>query len=197
MGRYTEADRERVRQLDAQGVGYTHIARELGIPGTTVFRWLHPEYAEKSRRAALRAKKRRTGVCDRCGGQTKLNDGRHGSETHENGASRICVSCLRATQHEARYWTRKTIIQRLRQVATFLGRTPTSTDSLICYGAKSLGLTDERMAEAQAIPKHLRLPHTAMVAREFGSWVAATDAAGLPRAPRGRYRGRTRERLAA
>lgn len=80
-----------VEALRAQGLGYVRIGRELGIGATSVRRLLDPEFAERQRRMSHDAKRRRVGVCERCGAETRYN----GKTTR--GPSSLCKFCGEAT----------------------------------------------------------------------------------------------------
>ena len=67
--------------------GYKRVASELGIATTSVRRYVNPSFDERSRKDSRAAKQRRTGVCARCGGETRYN----GRTT--NGASSLCKTC--------------------------------------------------------------------------------------------------------
>lgn len=71
-------------------VGYKRVGKMLGVSPSTVRRWVDPDVAEQHRVAAREAKRRRVGVCEQCGGETRY--GGHAP----NGVSRICFTC--ATQ---------------------------------------------------------------------------------------------------
>lgn len=78
---------QRARDLYVPGiVGYKSVAKILGVSETTVRRWLNPAVAEASRQRSAAAKRRRTGTCERCGGETRYNG-------HTAGVSRICDAC--------------------------------------------------------------------------------------------------------
>lgn len=65
----------RAEQLRDSGLGVSAVARELGVPKTTVRRWTDPAYADRLRRLSRDAKRCRTGVCIVCAGKTRLAKG--------------------------------------------------------------------------------------------------------------------------
>jgi transposase-like protein len=91
---YPPAMRIRAVELAATGLGHKEVAKKLGVPYATVGRWLHPEWAAKERASSREAKRRRTGVCLSCGGETRYN-GRT-----VNGPSARCASCARSALGE-------------------------------------------------------------------------------------------------
>ena len=79
---------EQVRALYVRGVfGYRRVAQELGTSHTTVRRLLDPDFRERQLRLAREYKRRRRGMCEDCGTETRYN-GRS-----VNGPSRYCLTC--------------------------------------------------------------------------------------------------------
>lgn len=77
---------EQVEQLRAEGLTVQQIGKRLGMSRSTVYRILHPEYAERDRRNA-RAYKRELGeTCAACGAPTKYNG-------HRGTVSERCFRC--------------------------------------------------------------------------------------------------------
>ena len=69
-----------------EGIGYSRISKRLGVPATTVARWIRPDYAEAGRVEARERKRRMTGICEDCGGVTRYNG-------HGERVSRRCAAC--------------------------------------------------------------------------------------------------------
>lgn len=86
VDRYTDADRALVARLAAAGWGPTRISRETGIRYATVYRWTHPEYADRTRRSSRDSKRRLRGRCA-CGAETGYH-GRDGKRVSDR-----CRSC--------------------------------------------------------------------------------------------------------
>jgi hypothetical protein len=85
------------------------IAKELGIPPTTIHRWIYPKYAEAQRRWSREAKQQRRIPCPGCGKLIWYT-------------SKTCTSC-----HEHRYWTEERIIAALQAWAAEHGEPPTAS----------------------------------------------------------------------
>lgn len=113
-----------IRSLYRPGAfGYRQVAARTGVSRTTVKRVIHPERAERDRQLSREAKRRRTGVCVRCGRETRYN-GKRGN----NGPSEICTSCAREDALASRRWTREAIIEAMQRWALENGRPPTAYD---------------------------------------------------------------------
>jgi len=97
MGRTVPRNDEaarRARELYVPRVfGYKAVARELGISVTSVRRYVDDNFHQRMLADSREAKKRRTGVCERCGGETRYN----GRTT--NGPSPICDTCAHTFTH--------------------------------------------------------------------------------------------------
>lgn len=134
-----------------------------------------PEYAQRSRELSLAAKRRRRGVCEKCGGATKYNG-------HTvNGASRICAKCSAQANHDERHWTQTTIIRAFGRFLQETGRVPRAADAMGPCESLVLSLSGRRIRELEMVRElGLVLPRPAAVRREFGSWSAALEAAGMP-----------------
>lgn len=85
-----DARAEAVRLRSQEGLGCKRIARLLGVSPSTVRRWTNPEYAERQLRLSREAKRRRRGVCERCGGETRYSGGRNSSGTP---VATLCARC--------------------------------------------------------------------------------------------------------
>lgn len=75
------------RELHRQGLGYTLIARELGISRTTARRYVQPGTWERHREQSRRNKQKRRGACRNCGAETRYNG------KTVNGPSELCLPC--------------------------------------------------------------------------------------------------------
>ena len=81
-----------------------------------------PSYAQRSREQSLAAKRRRKGVCERCGGVTRYNG-------HGSGTSRVCAGCNAQLNRDARRWTTETIVRAFRRFHAETGRVPRALDA--------------------------------------------------------------------
>ena len=79
--------RELALELRAEGLSYLRIGRALGVSTSTARRWTRPGYADHSRAVSREAKRRRRGVCEVCGAETRYN-GHRGI-----GVSAQCIRC--------------------------------------------------------------------------------------------------------
>lgn len=78
----------RARKLYVPGVfGIRRVARELGISETSVRRYVDEGFRARNLADSREAKKRRTGICEICGGETRYN-GHAGRPVSE-----ICAAC--------------------------------------------------------------------------------------------------------
>lgn len=155
---------ERAKALYVPGVfGAKRISDELGVPESTIRRWVNPEVAERGRAASRRAKERYRGVCETCGGAT-WGDGPGRGRTE-------CNSCKAARMHETRHWTQARVIEAIRRYAAEHGRPPTAREWI--HGSHGIE-TDG-------------YPNAVLVQREFGSWAAGIEASGFPRPAIGVY----------
>jgi hypothetical protein len=105
---------------------------------------------------ARERKARYRGTCERCGTRT---DGSCGP----GKAPTVCGACFTAEQHATRQWTREAVVEAIRDWAQRHGQQP---------GVK-VALSRKRDG----------LPPYSIVAREFGSWNAAIEAAGFKPVP--------------
>lgn len=114
---------EQARELYVPGiVGYKQVAKLLGVSQTTVRRWLDPEMAERNRVSSREAKRRRSGTCRRCGGETRY------SGNAGKGVSDLCEACAHEEQRESRGWTREAVVDAIQRWAVEHGRPPSATD---------------------------------------------------------------------
>lgn len=161
---YDDAIIERAKELYVPGVfGAKRIADELGVPKSTILRWVNPDAAERGRASSRRVKESYRGVCATCGAST-WGDGPGRGRTE-------CNACQAARIHEARYWTQARVIEAIQRYAAEHGRPPSARDWLLgSHGIETDGY-----------------PNAVLVQREFGSWAAGIEAAGFPRPPIGAY----------
>jgi hypothetical protein len=110
------------------------------------------------------------GTCIDCGASTNGSDG-------PGKASERCQSCRTAYDKAQAKWTRERIIQAIQQWATVYGAPPAATDWNVAH-ARALGLHD-RVARYQATDRAVDHPAHSTVQDVFGSWSAATVAAGF------------------
>lgn len=171
--------------LRASGFSIRQIAEATGWSRTYVRDLFYDPTGAKARAR----KDSYRGRCEECGGPTDGSEGRA-------KAPKICARCIAIRQHEERQWTRETIAEALRVAARVLGRTPVSQDTIRAPSLR-VKLSPERVAECERVDQLrdrglLILPPYNTVRREFGSWAAACDAAGLPQPPTGgaAHRGR-------
>lgn len=68
----------------------------FGVSHSTVRRIVDPEFAQRDRALSAAAKRRRRGVCERCGGETRYA----GNGTTANGCARLCEACGKETAKE-------------------------------------------------------------------------------------------------
>src|SRR3990172_857896 len=113
----------RARELYVPGVvGYQRVGKMLGLDRTTVRRWVNPEAAEKDRQYSREAKRRRTGICKDCGGQTPYH-GKRGKTVSD-----LCRACSLERDLASKVWTREAIIEAIHRWAREHGRPPSVTE---------------------------------------------------------------------
>ncbi len=133
------------------------------------------EAYQRSLEASRLAKRRRRGSCARCGGETRYN----GRTT--NGPSDLCSACSHLRQHEERSWTRELIIRAFRRFQAETGRHPRVSDKMGLCESQVLRFSGARIREFEQVEDlGLVLPPSQFVRREFGSWAAGLEAAGMP-----------------
>lgn len=168
------------RLREEEGLLQRQVAERLGVSVSYAGALLTDP--DRSKEAA-----RRDSYREPCPGCGKPMDGSNGRGPD---APRLCADCMAAAQHDERYWTRERIVAAFQEFARRTGRGPATTDSTLTSPSVSRKLTDERLEDGAAA--RWLVPHPAMVAREFGSWAAALEAAGLPPNPTGGAARRTR-----
>lgn len=121
---YPPEVRQQALELHEQGMAHKQISLQLGIPHATVFRWLNPDYAEKSRIKSRELKQKKyRGTCIDCGASTSYR-GKSGRRS-----ARRCVTCQTAHQRQTKTWTRERVVAAIRYWAeTHDGVPPKSTD---------------------------------------------------------------------
>lgn len=92
--------RLKTESLHAAGVAIRAIATALDLSYSTVYRWLNQEYAGRRRRLSREAKRRRTGVCARCGAVARYAGGRRRLPIGRSRSTRRSWS--RRSQHDPR-----------------------------------------------------------------------------------------------
>lgn len=161
---YPQRVRLQAEMLRAAGHSDGAIARELGVPRSTVQRWFDPDCLTKQRERF----KRYSGTCVDCGARTSGCNGRE-------KAPERCYPCTTAF---LKTWTREAIIAAIRLFVHRYGRIPSAVDWNTTY-ARNAGhpeLAERFYADGD-------YPQTGIVQREFGSWNAGIAAAGFT--PRG------------
>jgi hypothetical protein len=113
---YPPEAHEDVAELRALGWGARRISAHLGIPSTTVFRWLNPDYESRGRERSRRRKQKIVGVCVDCGGETRYA-GKNGRQS-----SLRCAACAARHQRKNRVWTQEAITEAVRWAYGELGR---------------------------------------------------------------------------
>ena len=133
-----------------------------------------PEYAERQRELSRAAKRRRIGVCERCGGETRYNG------VTNNGPSTVCGACIAEQNHAERRWTKETIVRAFIRFRDETGRTPRCADVQGLSESQVLKFSGRRIREIEQVRElGLVLPSPGAVRREYGNWAAALVAAGL------------------
>lgn len=122
---YPEELQEQARALYVPGVfGINRVSRKLGVPRSTIRRWVNPQFAERSRVLSRNYKRTLRGTCSECGGETGYN----GHDQQQ--VSTICVTCSRARQHDERRWTRENVIAAIQLFHSRNGHPPSARDWL-------------------------------------------------------------------
>jgi hypothetical protein len=161
-------------QPGVNGHGIKAVAKQLGISANSVRRYVDPAYAERQRRLSREAKQRRTGICRECGGETRYNGHR------VNGPSSLCSTCLHRLQHEAKLWTRETVIAAIQEWEQEHGRPPSANDWLHSD-------PEQHWPNRGSVYRSGNHPGS-----PFQNWADAIEAAGFPR-PRMTFHGRKGE----
>jgi transposase len=164
-----------IRALVADGWTHRQVAEELCISANSVKNLLYDPDGAKQR-----ARRRRyQGKCEVCGKPTDGSNGRA-------AAPKLCAAHSLEKQHEERQWTRSRIIASFWAFEAIMGRQPTAGDILGSAPSYQAHYSTCRVAEiGRARVRGAVLPHPGFVYREFGSWAAALEAAGMSPNPRG------------
>ena len=109
--RYPDKTRKLVEHLYKQGCGARQIGAMLGIPATTIYRWTHPDYNQRSLAIGRRYKERQRRRCATCGASIWMS-------------STLCFRCAKQKQKDEKRWTREAIIQAIQQWADKHGQPP-------------------------------------------------------------------------
>jgi AcrR family transcriptional regulator len=142
---------------DVEDLSIRQIADRLGRSPATVKAYFYDPTGEKAR--AVKA--RYVGVCRGCGAYTQPRNGK-------GDAYAYCKACHPgATQ---RRWTRERVLAAMREWRDRHGRLPSSYDWSTTHARRRGGVALERLAQGD-------WPAASVVARLFGSWVAARAAA--------------------
>jgi hypothetical protein len=180
---YSDSTMRKAADMRASGYTYPEISRRTGVPVRTIRRWVNPDH-EVELLSNRESKRRRTGVCQQCGGVTK-HSGQATARTHPNGASLTCRICNNknsgARLHHRLVWTPEHIVETLRAAAIQLGRSPTCADTQIQHRYPSVLIRNSHQRIAEVGVLSVELPPTNSVRIAFGGWGEALDAAELQR----------------
>ena len=153
------------QRLRGEGLLLREIAERMGVSLSTAGDWL----SDPDRTKAKARRVKYAQPCVDCGNPT---DGSGGYKVRRER----CGECNRRHRHENRRWTREAIIEALQRFKLVVGRSPRAAD-LNPWLAERAGLSDA--PERRARWDEGWLPHCVVVQREFGSFNAAVEAAGL------------------
>ena len=159
--------------------GYKRVGKRLGVGGTTIKRWLDPDYNERHLRLSREAKRRRQGICEDCGGPTRYGGGPCRGREHRPIISKLCAACSLKRDLASKVWTREAIIEAIQRWAKEYGRPPSAID------------WKRRGENHPASSNVYRSKHRSARHNAFASWAEAIEAAGFERPENG---GRYRER---
>lgn len=171
----------RAQELRAQGLLVREIAEEMGVAIQSVSAWLN----DPDRSKEIARKKTYAGTCEDCGAATT------GTASGLDRAPRWCKDCGNRHSSETRtVWTRELVIARIHEWAERYGDAPAFLDWQPWEVRHRVEIGE---APAHALIRAARFedagnywPWGNHVARVFGSWNAAIEAAGFaPRAAHG------------
>lgn len=111
MSHWTAAQKIRALELRREGLLIREIVAIVGVPKSTVTRWVTPSFEERQRKLARKRKYSKGKLCKRC--RRKIS----------NNAT-LCRKCVALKQHENRPWTREKVIAALQLWAADNGRAP-------------------------------------------------------------------------
>lgn len=138
--------------------GYISVGKELGLAPTTVRHLVNPDARERDRILSNEAKRRRTGVCQVCGGPTRY----HG---HGKTVGDLCHDCqvkTRLNSEDAlakrRKGTDEELLDAIRNWHELHGEIPLLRDWT---------------------PKIEGWPSSRLIQLRFGTWNAAIEKAGF------------------
>lgn len=177
MKAYSTRYRFAAQALAGAGHDSRRIGRLLGVPYTTVYRWLNADYAARQRARSADRKNRYRGWCVDCGAPTAW-----GGATTGGKPSKRCRSCRKALEQSADYraehtvWTKDRVVLAIREWAQFYGEPPAAADWDPWRARVKLG--DEMRARRFERDRG-RWPSFIAAVDRFGSWNAALEAAGF------------------
>lgn len=145
------ARRDEATRLRNLGLSFKEIGERVGVSARHARYLADPVYAEQSRRASREAKRRRTGVCARCGGETRYAG-------KSSAVADVCASCA---PDAYRIWDETAVIASIRRWAAKHGAPPTAGDWLV------------------PTPENTGYPYVSGIQALFGSWSLAIEAAGF------------------
>jgi hypothetical protein len=120
---YPEHLKQKAREMYIPGVfGAKRVGEILGVPATTIFRWVNPAYDQRSREKAAINKLKYRGSCIDCGAATAY------SGKNMRIASERCDPCYRAYRSAHRKWDRDSIIAAIQGWHRSHGKRPSPTD---------------------------------------------------------------------
>ena len=102
----------RARELRKQGVYLTVIAKDLGVPVSTVARWTNPELENHGRTYARKKRFSQGRRCPNC------------KRRMVNNAT-LCLHCWKQENLANRHWPRERVIEAIQQWAVTHGYAPT------------------------------------------------------------------------
>jgi len=158
--------------------GYKKVGERLGMSTTTIRRWLDPDFNERILRLSREAKRRRRGICEDCGGETRYAGGPGPGRKHRPIISKLCAACSLRRDLDSKVWTREAVIESIQRWAKEHGRPPKSNE-WIRAGADHPARSSVYRAKGNSRTN------------PFASWAEAIEAAGFERPENG---GRYRER---
>ena len=138
---------------EAEGLSIAEIANRLGRSPATVKAYFYDPTGEKARSV----KGRYVGVCRGCGAYTQPRNGK-------GDAYAYCKACHPGATK--RRWTRKRVVDAMREWRARYGRLPSSNDWSRTHAQRRGGEPLGRLSEAE-------WPSASVVTGVYGSWNAA------------------------
>lgn len=154
---------ELVRRARAAGEGYRTTCERLEISSSYYYELVNDPGGVKV--AARKDSYRRP--CPRCGTLMTGSNGFNGS------APKLCTTCQHREKHDSRVWTGEAIIEAIRYFAAVHGRPPVAAEFTPALNGRR---SPRRALDYQGSADY---PNFSQVAREFGTWSAAIEAAGF------------------